>query len=659
MRYSKDKSTAIQHGNRSQPPLERPPNVGSPLSRNADRLILAPIVVLGILLPCILPATRHISLTGLYEENIGYRYFYSLRIVYSSERPWLPQGQLPGLFHIAIQAILSAFGLPPSELFPRIDVFTFLAALTPIILVGLAFFWAAGTLRSPVERSALAMLVLVFIYASRLPEGWMTTPDYYMWTFAIALVGGGWILRLLLSSARPQNSFALAVLLGTYAGLAAAVKPSLLVFPLAVGSILAVLDLRPKFLTVLASVSLLVAAACCACVILGYYFGNVAAFKTHFVDLRMFANSQANTLPGGAIGLAAFARDLLPESRYDFFFIGPVLILATVSPIITSRNQPLLALCPACLAAGYFCYIRYYSLTLIETYAFMLMMLLIIVPYTARHLRPLPAPIGWLIIGAVALYFGPSAWVRTASFYRTVAALDNATHRFHNALAANGGNVAYLTPDNTYRPPGVDSAICKGGTDIFRSTWGVSPLIKSMFPDRWCFLYGGIADVTPFANVVFMRSDEETFPTALKRVEDRFSTSLANFDCGEIPAPAWGLSYVLCHQRGYVPSVRLADRQPLNVGAKRLPSTTIELRWGALLGADEYRIEMATGRDAFQLIGKVRAPQTFYGIGDVGSDSVYRFRVQGCALDGLCSLYSSEVVSDAYNAIPGAASPEA
>ena len=51
---------------------------------------------------------------------------------------------------------------------------------------------------------------------------------------------------------------------------------------------------------------------------------------------------------------------------------------------------------------------------------------------------------------------------------------------------------------------------------------------------------------------------------------------------------------------------------------ERPNSTTIELRWGALLGANEYQIEMATGRDAFQLVGKVRAPQTFYGIGDVG-----------------------------------------
>ena len=58
---------------------------------------------------------------------------------------------------------------------------------------------------------------------------------------------------------------------------------------------------------VLASVSLLVAAATVACVILCYYFGNVAAFKIHFVDLRIFANSQANTLPAGAVGVAAVA----------------------------------------------------------------------------------------------------------------------------------------------------------------------------------------------------------------------------------------------------------------------------------------------------------------------------------------------------------------
>ena len=143
------------------------------------------------------------------------------------------------------------------------------------------------------------------------------------------------------------------------------------------------------------------------------------------------------------------------------------------------------------------------------------------------------ARIGWPIVGALALYFCPLAWVQTASFYRTAAALDNASHRLHDALAADGGSVAFLTPDNTYRPPSVDSSICKGGTDIFQSTWGVSPFIKSMFPDRWCFLYGGTADVTPFANVVFIKLDEEPFRAALKRVEDHFSTSLANFDCAK------------------------------------------------------------------------------------------------------------------------------
>lgn len=684
MRRSKHKSTAIRQRRQKAvrspvlkqpavleqaPVLEQPPALPPPLSisqrltaanvslrsalsRNADGVILTFIVVMGILLPNILLAAHHISLTALYEESIGYRYFYSLRILYSSERPWLPQGQLPGLFHLAIQAILSTFGHPPSELFPRIDIFAFLGALTPIIIVGLAFLWAASPLRSAVERSAFAVLLLVFIYASRLPQGWMTTPDYYMWAFAIALTGGGWILRLLLSSAKPQKSLALALLLGMYAGFAAAVKPSLLVFPLAVGSILAVLNFRFKFLLVLASVSLSTAAAVWASLILCYYLGDVSALKTYFVDLQIFAKSQTDTLPHGAVGLAAFARELLPQNRYDFLFIGPVLILVMLSSIIVRKNRPLLALVPASLAAGYFCYLRYYALTLVETYAFLLMILLIVVAYLTRPpVRPLPAYVGWIIIAALALYFGPSETARMASFYRTVATLDSATKRFHNAVATNGGSVAYLTPDNTYRPPGVDSAIYKGGTDIFQYTWGVSPLIESMFPDRWYFVYGGIADVTPFANVVFIKLDEEPLQAAFKRVEDHFSTSLADFNCREIPA--YGSSYVLCHQSGQIAPLRLSARQPRNVGTKRVTPRTVELHWSAMLGANEYQIEMANGRDPFQSIGKIPASQSFYRVGDVGSDAVYRFRVRGCALGGPCSLYSSEVVSEADNAIPG------
>src|SRR5437899_12691834 len=74
-------------------------------------------------------ATHHLTLTGMTEESTGYRYFYTLRMLYGrGERPWLPQGQLPGLTHLLIQAGLTLSGFSPTSLFPRIDLFAYLAA---------------------------------------------------------------------------------------------------------------------------------------------------------------------------------------------------------------------------------------------------------------------------------------------------------------------------------------------------------------------------------------------------------------------------------------------------------------------------------------------------------------------------------------------------
>src|SRR5262249_13381615 len=110
------------------------------------------------------PATLYwldISPAGLYEESVGYRYFYSLRLAFGGEHPFLPQGQFPTLIHVIIQWTLSAF-YPTDQLFPRIDVFSFAAVLIPSVLSAVAAYYALIRLPRPgmILTAACALLLL-------------------------------------------------------------------------------------------------------------------------------------------------------------------------------------------------------------------------------------------------------------------------------------------------------------------------------------------------------------------------------------------------------------------------------------------------------------------------------------------------------------------
>src|SRR5215471_13702059 len=82
-----------------------------------------------------------ISPSGFFEESVGYRYFYSLRLAFGGEHPFLPQGQFPTLVYVIIQWVLSAF-YPADQLFPRIDVFSLAAVAIPGALGAVAAYFA-------------------------------------------------------------------------------------------------------------------------------------------------------------------------------------------------------------------------------------------------------------------------------------------------------------------------------------------------------------------------------------------------------------------------------------------------------------------------------------------------------------------------------------
>ena len=139
-----------------------------------------------LLLPVASAVLFGISLHGHFDESIGYRYFNSLRIVYGSEHPWIPQGHFPGLVHELIQIALSAAGWDLDDLGSRVDIFSYAAIAVPLSFTPLAFLWASRPIRSTPLLFLLCTSFLIVVIAN--PYPWLLGPDYHAWIPALALV---------------------------------------------------------------------------------------------------------------------------------------------------------------------------------------------------------------------------------------------------------------------------------------------------------------------------------------------------------------------------------------------------------------------------------------------------------------------------------------
>jgi len=156
------------------------------MSRPAALLILAVL----ILTPIALVATSGATLSALYEESIGYRYFYSLRTVLGEKAVlFLPQGQIQDLLSQAIQIALNAVGYPPYDTAGRIDAFSYILVACAMLLALLAFWFG----NAEQDGGPIASVFAATLWGSvfYLP-GYNTVyallqPDYLPFILAIAI----------------------------------------------------------------------------------------------------------------------------------------------------------------------------------------------------------------------------------------------------------------------------------------------------------------------------------------------------------------------------------------------------------------------------------------------------------------------------------------
>ncbi|WP_147041204.1 hypothetical protein [Skermanella aerolata] len=493
--------------------------------------------------PAFIFAMEGLKLSGGAEESVGYRYFYSLRLLYGqNEAPWLPQGQLIGLLHQALQLALSAAGFPVADLGDRVELFSYLSALLAACAGAAAFLFAARELRSAIGTWALAAALVTCAYSLRSGGGYhLVLPDYYAWVMPLGLVGLALALRVL--NEQTIRSAGPAIRLGVYAALCAAMKLTFLVFPIIVALLMLPRFRAPGVFGRSIGSAVLVAAAVLFGVTVLVYHGDHTAIGRHFdiAEMAALQTSAAESL-WQRLEVNLFGN---PLDLATLALVWPVLLVLS---LVFMPNRPVTAaLLPSSILSAATALQRFYPPTLIEVNMAFLVALTIWlsavgIPYLRQRFAVAPIPLR-LAPSVVLVLLGLAGITGAARFF------DLFTPAFRAATEAAGvvdafvhagpGRTVVLIPFNDLRPTTIDTALAKGGTDVHLDTnvnvWGVSPLVHGLVKDRDFLISVANADIRPneYERLVFVtykgRTDE-----ILKLNAERFQFNPDLFECAEL-----------------------------------------------------------------------------------------------------------------------------
>lgn len=469
----------------------------------AGRFLPLALLAVALLLPLLFVVHDGLSLTSFQEESTGYRYFYTLRMLYGDgERPWLPQGQAVGLIHMVIQVVLTALGYPPSQLFPRIDIFAYVASAFPLLAVCAAYYWTQQWLRSWVSKLTLSLAIIVTYFDIR---SWgfdvLTKPDYPASVGAVGLVTLALLLRLREPHVARWSSERWTLWLGLFAGVCLAIKVTYVIFPATVALAITARGLaetRPEwwrralksttYVALLTVAGISVAIATFVALLLIYYLGSVSAVVTHFSQLSTFVAAVGNSKPF-LLWLSEDALRIPPDlitlsALLPVLLVGAALasLIPAATPLLRGRWLAIVAL-PGAVLWTWFIYQRFVSQTLIE--ANMYTLVVGAAWLVTVGIRPRPI-VSATIVGAVAIMGFMLIRHFASDVYPSDVWTDAQARRWERLLATVPGTTLFLIPENEWRFATIDTAIYKGGTGIrVDEGWGSSAFMLSMFPDRW------------------------------------------------------------------------------------------------------------------------------------------------------------------------------
>lgn len=474
------------------------------------------------------------TLTGYYEESLGFRYFYSLRTVYEPERYlFLAQGHLVTFSHELLQLALDLF-LPPVPLQPRIDVFARLAILVGHGLSLCALAWALRVPTFDGQRILIASLWALLYYI----DGWdgyyvLLSPDYHTWIPATGILFTGLLARA--REDRGQLPVVRYLQLGAFGAFAVGVKITLGTLAL-VASIYFLLVDHPIALARKRLLLSLLGGLLLAILILG--LNSWGRFDIIPVYALRFAYFLVSAGPIDAISIDRIQSLIVSGRAWAPLAIAllPCLMLAMMLHARGGKERSL----PAALLVGallyvYFIVKRLTPITLFEAGVFLAVATSLSTNIVARRL-----PFARLIAvsalsGVLALSSGHrTLWLAISNLNTNTVAQS----RLQEILAGIHGRIAFLIPTNQYQFLSLEGALFKGTSDLeTRRDVEGSPFSAWLLGNRE-FLFGEAPryDGSPpspsdYAAVVFsLPRAGQTASDAATGVEPRFLELQRNYN---------------------------------------------------------------------------------------------------------------------------------
>lgn len=493
------------------------------------------------------------TLTGLYEESLGFRYFYSLRTVHEPQIfLFLAQGHLVTFCHELLQVVLDQF-LPAEQLLPRIDVFARLAIALAHGVVLCAFAWALRPVVFDKLRIALAGLWALLYYV----DGWdgyyvLLSVDYHAWIPAAGLLFTGLLARAITDDVPLLPIRYLQ--LGAFAAFAVGVKITLGALAAVAGVYFLILErpLRRARRGILCAV--LLAEVLVLLIFCFSFWGHVEYLPRYLLGLAYFL---ASAIPIDVI-TADRLRSYIDGGR-AFGLVAivslPVLLLAFLA---LARSRAERALGSALLLGAaiyiYFAAQRFTPVTFFEAGVFWLSALSLSVAQASRQrnwVHSIPAA---AVMAAIGLGTGANALSATIA---NLHANDASQGKLRRILDAIPGSVAFMIPANQFQFMSLEGALFKGTSDLAsRVETGDTPFAKRLLGER-VYLFGersryqgnppeietysAIAFTVPYSGEV-SRDPAAGIARRLKELEHNYNVPLARFSCDqwvEFEGAAW------------------------------------------------------------------------------------------------------------------------
>ncbi|MGE3911121.1 MAG: hypothetical protein AB7K36_17315 [Chloroflexota bacterium] len=515
----------------------------------------AVLTAIGLLIPCLALLVSGISLVGGAEESTGYRYFYSLRLLYTpDERPWLPQGHPMTIIHIGVQALLTAVGYSPWQILPRMNIFAYVGAVLPHLATAAALTWAVLPLRHLAGRLLVAAVLVAANTDASLGLGYhLLLPDYYSWIPSLAMLVLGCCLRITGAGWRP--SWAWVAGLGALAGLLVAFKITLVA--LAAPPLCLLLARWPRRRTV--PLVLLLVGALSLAVWVGIVWlasmGSLEATERFFLNLLKFGSSQHQQPRSD---LLTWAVRLIRGAPHGLTRLSVALpFLLATSTILLRPRYVSGALYAGSVASAVVLWLRFDQTTMVEVTNLTVMTVVVwvvrvgapaVAAWAARSQMPLHLSLpggtaslsrwGLPALTIITVTVAGSNLLQAVAVERPLFAEADATEAAVDQFTTEEpGRIAILILGNDHRPMTRDSAIFKGGTNVAESSfWGISPLVRDLVPERHYFFPAAELkppiDVSPFQYLLFNSLEPpERVKVTTDRLASTFGLSLIGFTC--------------------------------------------------------------------------------------------------------------------------------